>query len=148
MPDVMKAFVLLASLSFGGCIGIFANDFEIDFEAELVSAETVTDDLGTRVVCRMRLTATAIGEDGEEGVFGEAGFAYRSVANDAYLGGERRSAAFMASRFGSESLASGAAASTNVFERAWPEAFNWEMAINFRRPGGTRGTEEITLRCG
>lgn len=143
----MKAVVLLAPILLGGCIGIFANDFEIDYEAELVGSETVTDDLGTRVVCQMRLTATAAGEDGEEGVFGEADFAYRAISDGSYLGGERRSAAFMAARFGSDILVSGASASTNVFERAWPVPFEWQMALNYRRPGGTRGTEEITLRC-
>ena len=138
---------MLAPLVLGGCIGIFANDFEIDYEAELISAETVTDSLGTRTVCQMRLTATAVGEDGEEGVIGEADFAYRSIADDSYLGGERRSAAFMAARFGSDIIVSGSSASTNMFQRVWPVPFEWQMALNFRRPGGTRGTEEITLRC-
>lgn len=143
----MKALPLLAPLLLGGCIGIFANDFEIDYEAELVNSETVTDSLGTRVVCQMRLTATAAGEDGEEGVIGEADFAFRSIADDSYLGGERRSAAFMASRFGSDIVVSGTSASTNIFSRSWPVPFEWQMALNYRRPGGTRGTEEISLRC-
>ncbi len=138
---------MLAPLVLGGCIGIFANDFEIDYEAELISAETVTDSLGTRMVCQMRLTATAVGEDGEEGVIGEADFAFRSIADDSYLGGERRSAAFMSARFGSDIIVSGSSASTNTFQRAWPVPFEWQMALNYRRPGGTRGTEEITLRC-
>ena len=73
--------------------------------------------------------------------------AFRSIADDSYLGGDRRSAAFMSARFGSDIIVSGSSASTNTFQRAWPVPFEWQMALNYRRPGGTRGTEEITLRC-
>lgn len=142
-----KQISALTALGLAGCIGIFANDFEIDFEAELLSVETLSDSSGAHVVCRMRLTATASGEDGERGIFGEADFAFRRLGDDAYLGGEHTSAAFMGSLFGSEEIDAGETLSTNAFERAWPEPFEWQMEVNYRRPGGTRGTEELSLRC-
>lgn len=54
-PEMMKQLAVIAPLLLCGCIGIFANDFEIDFGAELVGVESVTGITETFATARASL---------------------------------------------------------------------------------------------
>ena len=131
---------LVISLALIGCDSLFGTDFEVAFDTRVTSVETVTDSLGTRVICGVVLTATATGADGEQAGWGESVWTLRRVSDGSEISSEARSSAVISSLFGSLDIGGGERASTNVIERTAPEPFTWDFELNYRLPSGSRAT--------
>ena len=138
-----RSLLAVSILASAACVGLFGSDFEIDFQAEVVGVTTS----GGETTCDVVIEATAVGEEEEQGVFGEAIFTFRSLEDGRLLATERRSAAFMGARFGSEVIASGETRTTGVLQRAFGGPFEWSMELNYRKPGRLRGTDEVVVTC-
>jgi hypothetical protein len=145
MPRCLTALAI--SLALVGCDSIFGSDFEVVFDTQVNSVETVTDSLGTRVTCGVVLTATAAGAAGERAGWGESVWTLRRVSDGTEISSEARSSAVISSLFGSLDIGGGESSSTNLIERTAPEPFTWDFELNYRLPSGSRASASTSATC-
>lgn len=138
---------LVVSLALVACDSLFGTDFEVVFDTQVTSVETLTDSLGTRVVCGVVLMATATGADGERAGWGESVWTLRRVSDGSEITSEARSSAVISSLFGSLDINGGETASTNVIERVAPEPFTWDFELYYRLPSGSRASATTSATC-
>ena len=76
-PSSFIAFAFVLT----GCSG----SVEVDFQVTVQSVDTIVAEASTQVICDVVVTATAVGDDGQFGRFGEADLTFRSLANGEVL---------------------------------------------------------------
>lgn len=121
---------------------------EVEFDVTVQSVDTVQTPDGPQVECDVVIIATAIGDSGEFGRFGEADFTFRSIASGATLGTESVSSAFMSTQFNSQVIESGTTLESRTLQRPAAEGFHWDFVFFYRDPGGARSSVESSARCG
>jgi len=138
--------LLLCGTVLSGC-SLFGSDFEIDFEVEVLDVRTVQEPGGAVVVCEVVVTATATGQDGELGTFGESDWILRRRTDGSVYLGETRSAAAMAFFFGADKIGAGESIRSAIIENRADTEFDWEFVFFYRKPGGSRGDQALTITC-
>ena len=121
---------------------------EIQFDAAVQNVDTVQVVDGLRVVCDVVVTATAVGENGQRGRFGEAEFTFRSLATGETLNSESVCSAFMSTQFNSQVIESGTSIDSRVLQRPAAEGFHWDFTFFYRDPAGSRSSVDATAQCG
>lgn len=144
---LVRTLLLLSLLPvLTGC-GLFGNDFILDFTVDVQSVESIQDAAGSRVVCTVTISATAVGTSGQSGTWGESVWVLSSLSTGAELGREARSAAFMGQIFRTTTIEAGATESTSAVERTQDEPFEWHFTFNYRDPDRARQTTEAVATC-
>lgn len=144
---IVRTLSLLALLPLLAGCSLFGNDFTMDFVVEVESVQEIQDASGTQIVCSVVISATAVGNDGDMGTFGESVWTFSSIATGAELSREGRSSAFIGQIFRTMGVEAGATETTSPVERTVGEPFEWHFEFNYRDPGRARQTTEAMVRC-
>ncbi|HCW77712.1 MAG TPA: hypothetical protein DG084_01235 [Gemmatimonadetes bacterium] len=139
-PSSFIAFAFVLA----GCSGTV----EVDFQVTVQSVDTIVAQASTQVICDVVVTATAVGDDGQFGRFGEADFTFRSLASGEVLGSESVSSAVMSTEFRSQVVESGSTINSQPIQRLAEEGFYWDFIFYYRNPAGSRSFSETTVSCG
>jgi len=144
VPAMKRSVLTALVFVFAAC----GTGVEVDFGVAVVNVDTVQAQDGIQVVCDVVITATAVGDNGVLGRFGEADFTFRSVATGQTLRTESVSSAFVSTQFDSQVIEAGTSLQSRVLQRPAGEAFHWDFEFFYRNPAGARSSVETTSRCG
>ncbi|MDG2283251.1 MAG: hypothetical protein P8L45_09030 [Longimicrobiales bacterium] len=136
--------LLVVTLALSAC----SASVEVEFDVAVQNVDTVQAQSGTQVVCDVIVTATAVGDNGGRGRFGEAEFTFRSLASGETLRTEAVSSAFMSTQFNSQVIESGTSIDSRVLQRPAAEGFHWDFTFFYRNPAGSRSSVDATAQCG
>ena len=142
---VMKRLLPFAFMPlFAACGGVI----DVDFDVAVLNVDTIQAQDGLLVVCDVVVTATAVGDNGEIGRFGEADFTLRSLASGQTLRTESVSSAFVTSQFNAQFVEAGSSIESRVLQRPAEEGFHWDFVFFYRTRAGARSSVDATARCG
>lgn len=141
----MKQLLPFAIISLLAACG---GSVDVVFDVTVLNVDTIQVQDGLQVVCDVVMTATAVGDDGEIGRFGEADFTFRSLASGQTLRTESVSSAFVTSQFNAQFVEVGSSIESRVLQRPAEEGFYWDFVFFYRTRAGARSSVDATARCG